>query len=70
MTEDPAPVLRVVSGRPSADELAAVVVVFSALTTGSADSPKPAATGGWSDRSRGLRTTLRPGPDGWRLSGR
>ncbi len=66
---DGPPVLEVVSGHPTAAELAAVVVVLSALSQPSVAGPT-AAPSGWTDRSAGVRTTLRPGPTAWRLSAR
>jgi Acyl-CoA carboxylase epsilon subunit len=67
-SEDLAPVLRVVRGNPTADELAALVAVLAVLGSGSrraADEP----VSSW--RS-GVGMTVRPlphGPDAWRVSG-
>jgi Acyl-CoA carboxylase epsilon subunit len=61
--------LSVLHGSPTAQEVAALVVVLSAL-------PDQAATGsphdsrfGWSDRSRMQRVPVVAGPGGWRASG-
>jgi hypothetical protein len=64
------PVLRVISGDASAEEIAAVV---AALAVGGA-SRRPAASprrvSAWADRAAMLRRPVRPGLDGWRASGR
>jgi hypothetical protein len=70
-TEDPAePLLTVVRGNPTAEEIAALVVVLSSLRTPPAAPPEPISTDGWAARWRGLRTTWRSGPDAWRFSAR
>ena len=70
MTSVPAPVLTIVSGQPTAQETAAVVVVLSALA--GQDRPGPAARPApaqWSARSRFMRAPVMPGPGAWRASG-
>jgi hypothetical protein len=68
------PVLRVVRGDASAEELAALVAVLSARTTAGAAAvddaggPKPRAPG-WADRGAVLRRPLRAGAGAWRASG-
>jgi Acyl-CoA carboxylase epsilon subunit len=70
MTEPAAePALQVVKGNPSEDELAAVVMVLKARTPGSA-APAGDLENGWSAYWRAVRAPLRPGPGGWRASGR
>jgi hypothetical protein len=62
------PVLRVISGNATPEEIAAVVAALLVL---SADSPLPppsAAPSAWADRSRLLRPPQFPGPDAWRRS--
>ncbi len=63
------PLLRVVRGDPTSEELAALVAV---LTTGSRPAarakPQPRTPGGWVDRSAGLRRRLAPGPGAWRAA--
>ena len=63
------PVLAVVRGNPSAEEIAALVVVLTART-GPASAGAAAARPGsaWSARSRLLREPLPRGPGGWRAS--
>lgn len=61
------PLLRVVHGDPTPEELAAVVTVLTRVQRGrqSADAPPASA---WSDRARLLKATFPPGPDAWRTS--
>lgn len=78
---DAVPVIRVEAGRPTPEELAAVVVAVHALTSTQDGEPAgPGGSGGagsaWSDRRRAMRAALRapagrldPGPDAWRASG-
>ena len=77
MTDDPdrRPMFSVVSGHPSAEELAALTAVVAATlaartraAAARADAgPAPSA---WLDRAALTRTPLRPGPDAWRRSAR
>ena len=67
MTESP--LLRVVKGDPTAEELAALTVVVAALSQRRARR-RPIPVGGWADHADGHRRPLRPGPGGWRASGR
>jgi len=63
------PLLRVVRGDATAEEIAALVAV---LVTRSADAEAPgparSARNSWSDRSRQLRRPLFPGVGAWRRS--
>ena len=64
------PVLKVVAGDPSAEELAALTVALSAVLAargGPAVQPGRAASG-WADRSRMMGAPPSPGPDTWRRS--
>src|SRR5215470_11946981 len=64
------PVLKVVAGDPSAEELAALAVALSAVLAardGPAVRPGRAASG-WAGRSRMMGAPPRPGPDAWRRS--
>ena len=64
---DGAPLLRVVSGDPDGDELAAVVaVVAAALTVPAAEGPPPPVDR-WGDPAHRLGARV-PGPDAWRTS--
>jgi hypothetical protein len=65
-TGESQPLLTVVSGQPSEDELAALTAVVVALAGASSD--EPARPGGWSDLSLRLRRPLPHGPNAWRNS--
>lgn len=60
------PVLRIVRGEPTNDEIAALIVAISALRQPSS-LPQPRRSA-WSDRSALLRRPLHPGPIAWRTS--
>ena len=60
-----APLLRVVAGSPSADELAVVVAV---LTSRLASAPVEPAWSLWNRKSRMVRPSLRAGFGAWRAS--
>jgi hypothetical protein len=64
------PLLRVVGGSPSPEELAAVTAVLTALeaeaATARATTPRSATPSGWSSRSARLRAPLDRGPGRWR----
>jgi Acyl-CoA carboxylase epsilon subunit len=68
------PALKVVAGRPSAEELAALAVALSAVLAargGPAQAGLPGrASPGWADRSRMMSAPPRPGRDAWRRSAR
>jgi hypothetical protein len=62
-------VLRVVRGRPSVEELAALTALVAGTET--ADAPTPARAplrGRWNDPARALRRPLHPGPGAWRAA--
>jgi hypothetical protein len=59
--------VQVVRGEPSAEELAALVVVLSA-TGGDGASPRPPARSLWASGARS-RTAPLPGAGAWRASG-
>ena len=62
------PVLRVVKGDATPEEVAALVAVIAALGSGpAAEQPKPRST--WADPIRRMRTRLPHGPGAWRSSG-
>lgn len=63
------PILRVVSGDPTPEELAALVaVVAAAASAGTPDAPAPRSE--WSARHRLVRGPHRHGPGAWRASAR
>ena len=62
------PVLTVVRGNPSAEEIAALVAVLTAARAASAGAAAARPGSAWSARSRLLRAPLPRGPGGWRAS--
>jgi hypothetical protein len=68
MTGPDEPLLRVVRGKPTAEELAALVAVVAACAGSSRPAPPPAPSA-WADRRAAVRRPLPPGPGAWRASG-
>jgi len=68
------PVLKVVAGDPSAEELAALTVALAAVLAARGDPAaagpggRPGRASGWTDRSRMMGAPPSPGPDAWRRS--
>jgi hypothetical protein len=62
------PLLRVLRGEPSAEELAALTVVVAALSQ-RRERRRPTPVGGWAAYGRSHRTALLTGPGGWRAAG-
>ncbi len=69
MVTDSGPVLRVIRGDATPEEIAAVVAVLLARSAASDAPPARPAPSAWAARSRLLRRPLHPGPDAWRRSG-
>ena len=69
MSELQRPLLRVVTGEPSAEELAALTVVVAALSQ-RRTRRRPTPVGTWASFGDLHRLPLRSGPGGWRASGR
>ena len=63
------PVLRVVRGDPSPEELAALTVVLAAAS-GGGEEPEQGPPSSWTDRSTLVRRPLHPGRGAWVASGR
>jgi hypothetical protein len=61
------PLLRVVKGDPTPEELGALVAVVASLGGPAAVEPQPAALV-WNHPRRLQRVVLRHGPDAWRIS--
>ncbi|WP_329135839.1 acyl-CoA carboxylase subunit epsilon [Streptomyces sp. NBC_01476] len=63
-------VIKVERGRPTPEELAAVVALVQArIAAVEPDEAAPRTTAAWSDPARALtRRTPRPGPGAWRTS--
>lgn len=66
-SEPARPVLRIVRGEPSDEELAALVAVLTARTT-AVTPPIPEAPSVWRDRTALLRKPAHPGPGAWRAA--
>ncbi|RBY89860.1 acyl-CoA carboxylase subunit epsilon [Blastococcus sp. TF02A-26] len=64
------PLLRVVKGEPSAEELAALTVVVAALASRGAPRRRPRPVGAWASPGRTHRRPVQAGPGGWQASGR
>jgi len=69
VSDDPRPLLRVVTGEPTAEELAALTVVVAALSQ-RRERRRPTPVGAWASFADGHRRDLQAGPGGWRASGR
>jgi hypothetical protein len=64
------PVLRIVRGDPTPEELAALTAVLAAASGGSGPSAEdPAPASAWAERESLVRRPLTPGPYAWRMSG-
>jgi hypothetical protein len=63
------PLLRVVKGEPSAEELAALTVVVAALSQ-RRSRRRPVPVGAWASYGDTHRRPLVHGPGGWRAAGR
>jgi hypothetical protein len=61
------PLLRVVKGDPTVEELAALVAVVAASAATVAEAPKPVPV--WAAARARMRPTLRAGRGGWHASG-
>jgi Acyl-CoA carboxylase epsilon subunit len=77
MTSEPgeSPLFSVVSGRPGAEDLAALSAVLAVRLAArqravAAQAGSRTARSAWLDRAALTRTPLRPGPGAWRWSGR
>ena len=66
------PLLRIVKGDPTPEEVAALVAVVSAMAAGAAEAASKQAkpTPEWSANHRKLRGTHRHGPGAWRAHAR
>jgi hypothetical protein len=63
------PLLRIVKGEPTAEELAVLTVVVAALSQ-RRERRKVAPVGTWASYADAHRRPVQPGPGGWRASGR
>jgi hypothetical protein len=66
----PRPLLSVLRGEPTPEELAAVIVVLTARSSGTDRAPARQRPGSaWTAKSRMLRPPLTAAPGAWRASG-
>jgi hypothetical protein len=63
---DSKPILRVVRGNPTPEELAALLAVVAARPAPPTATPRTRTL--WNDRAALLRRPLHPGPTAWRAS--
>ena len=64
------PLLTVVRGEPTDEELAALTAVVASLAQRRAPRSRPTPLGGWASRADTHRRPVQAGPGGWRASGR
>jgi hypothetical protein len=64
------PVLRVVSGSPTAEELAVLAAVVAAASGSPTTQADRVRRGGWNDPAAQHRRALIAGPNAWRASAR
>jgi hypothetical protein len=67
LTDQERPILRIVKGDATPEEVAALVAVIASMSVVAPAPPKPRST--WAHPARGLRPVLRHGPGAWRASG-
>jgi hypothetical protein len=70
VSEEQRPLLRVVRGEPTAEEIAALTVVVAALSQQGRPRRRPVPVGAWASPADAHRPALRPGSGGWRAAGR
>ena len=63
------PLLRVLSGAPTDEELAALTAVVASLAA-ARPRRRPTPVGAWSSSADAMRQYLRAGPGAWRAVGR
>lgn len=57
-----APVLRVIAGQATAEDIAAILAAFAQIPA------EESVSDAWTERARALRTPLEQGPLAWRMS--
>jgi acyl-CoA carboxylase epsilon subunit len=62
------PVLRVVKGDPTPEELAALITVVAARSAAAVPAPEHERASNWATYWRNARQPFRPGPGQWRAS--
>ena len=64
------PILRIVRGEPTPEELAIITAVMTAAGSVDAPAPEPPTRGRWNDPSHSVRRYWAAGPGGWRATAR
>ena len=64
-TEPAAPLLRVLRGNPSPEQLAALIAVVAARSGSGASDREPPRVSGWNNPESRLRRPQHPGPGAW-----
>ena len=67
-SEPKRPVLRVISGNPTDEELALILAIVAIVASSNEAPAAPKGLNGWSDRTRDLLKTPRPSATAWRSS--
>ena len=62
------PVLRIVKGDPTPEEIAALVTVLSARAASAGGEQPPPRRSEWAGHERRMRRPVHPSPGGWRAS--
>ena len=62
------PVLRIVRGDPSPEEVAALTAVLAAASGGSGEPEETGPASAWVERESLVRRPLTPGSNAWRMS--
>ncbi len=62
------PILHVIHGSPTAEELALLTAVVAAASDGAPDQQPATRRGGWNDPAAMHRSQLYPGANGWRAA--
>ena len=62
------PVLRIVKGNPTPEEIAALVTVLSARSAAAGGEKPPPRRSEWAGHERRMRRPVHPSPGGWRAS--
>jgi hypothetical protein len=68
VSEERKPVLRVIRGNATAEEIAALLAVVAARARAVPGPASRRPSSAWSDRSQTMRAATPPGPGAWRAS--